>query len=127
PRYTFQFIGIALIIIYPCSILFIALYYLIIPYPSDIQFPPEGIFEHFFALILPLGLLIAILGYYGPYQGKALRFSRDIIIREGKKIYELTNGYSNRPFSKQFEEIGNLDVTKFADISKRFARSLAYY
>ncbi|UCH89886.1 MAG: hypothetical protein JSV49_04380, partial [Thermoplasmata archaeon] len=62
PRYTFQFIGIALIIVYPGSILFIALYYMLVPFPSDIQFPPEGIFEDFFLLSLPLGLLIAILG-----------------------------------------------------------------
>ena len=126
PRYIFQFIGLIFFIVYPLLFLFFALYLFFIPIENGWSFPPNEYYYEFMVLSLPFGALIIILGYFGPYHGKSLRQSRNIIIREGKKIQEMTDGFSNRPYSKHFEEINNLNNSQFIDISKEFAKNLAH-
>ncbi|WP_455391548.1 hypothetical protein [[Eubacterium] cellulosolvens] len=126
PRYIFQFIGLIFFIIYPLSFLFSALYLFFIPIEGSWGFPQNEYYIEFIILSCWIGALIMILGYFGPYHGKILRNSRNIIVREGKKISEMTDGYSNRPYSKNFEEIKELDNSKFIEVSRKFAKNLAH-
>jgi hypothetical protein len=126
PKYIFQLLGISLFFIYIMFYLIFAIYFMFVGISGSFHFPPNWYTAEFIALTAPIGILMIILGYFGPYQGKALRYSRNVIIREGVKIQEMTNGYSNRPFSKNYEEIAKLEQSQFNDMSKKFAQHLAY-
>jgi hypothetical protein len=126
PRYIFQFVGAVLFLFYLMFFLGMALYFILFSMDNDFGLASNFFVYDLIGIIFPIGALLLILGYYGPYHGKALRYSRNIVIKEGKRIIEMTNGYSNRPFSKTFDEINQLNDEHFAEISKKFAKNLAY-
>jgi len=126
PKYIYQLVGIVIFFTYIMIYLVFLLYIMFIPEPGHLSFPNNWYTAELIGLTAPVGMLMIILGYFGPYQGKAIRYSRNMVIREGMRIREMTDGYSKRPYSKIFGEIANLEQVEFNKVSRRFGRYLAY-
>ena len=128
PGHQLQFLGAILIVIFP--ILIFAVNILDIPTwtyleNKQIRFIMD-IISGILVFSLGLGITFMLIGYYNKeYKASETEMYRNIIVREGENIDEMTDGYSSRISTRNYNEISQISKQKLSALAENYGKTMA--